>query len=257
MVGKCPECGFEIRDNRASNAVSKFAEQYQSANLEKQIKLVQSFPVPNNKEDLIEFASMAIPLAKGNSKPSFWKRFLILWGVVAALSYFTAFVTRDADDGWGITWIGIFGTIALAVMHGLTNLNRKHLFFENKAENDRKTEKQLTEELGNAWAAKSKQVLLKAKIFSANDPKFASEMSVLSKEFIQKERRPIIIIAVIWLVAIIMGALAITHLPEDNERDSYWDSDDNSYWDSENSATDSLNEALDTITEGINMPEDN
>lgn len=77
----CPTCGYEIREGKASSAVREFAEKleaiesrrksekkwgYKKANEnglsfvdEQKISLISSFPIPNTKEDLFEFFTMA------------------------------------------------------------------------------------------------------------------------------------------------------------------------------------------------------
>lgn len=56
----CPSCGYEIRGNKASNSVKEFAMQLANAENDKQkITLIQSYPIPNNKEDILEFLILA------------------------------------------------------------------------------------------------------------------------------------------------------------------------------------------------------
>lgn len=56
----CPSCGYEIRGSKASNSVKEFAMQLANAENDKQkITLIQSYPIPNNKEDILEFLILA------------------------------------------------------------------------------------------------------------------------------------------------------------------------------------------------------
>lgn len=56
----CPSCGYEIRGNKSSNSVHEFAMRLSQSNDEKQkIMLIRSFPIPNSKEDILEFVILA------------------------------------------------------------------------------------------------------------------------------------------------------------------------------------------------------
>lgn len=87
---KCPDCGYELRNIEVSNSVQRFFEMLneleeqsretgmldmfvQNTGMDKLTRrkkaLIQNFPVPNTKEDILEFLSLAIP----NAKISRWK----------------------------------------------------------------------------------------------------------------------------------------------------------------------------------------
>ena len=56
----CSACGYEIRGSSVSGYVQKFAEQVKTATTEYQkASIIQSFPVPNNREDIFEFLILA------------------------------------------------------------------------------------------------------------------------------------------------------------------------------------------------------
>lgn len=56
----CPSCGFEIRDKKESSAVAVFSERLRTAEgSEEQIKIISSFAIPNNQEDILEFMIIA------------------------------------------------------------------------------------------------------------------------------------------------------------------------------------------------------
>lgn len=56
----CSACGYEIRGSGVSGYVQKFAEQVKTATTEYQkASIIQSFPVPNNREDIFEFLILA------------------------------------------------------------------------------------------------------------------------------------------------------------------------------------------------------
>ena len=89
---KCPDCGHEFRNSSTSNSIQLFFDKLQSIDFEennrihestgidkwlggdntlkieqrifqRQISLLGSFPIPNTKEDIIEFLAMAVPEA--------------------------------------------------------------------------------------------------------------------------------------------------------------------------------------------------
>lgn len=56
----CPSCGYEIRGSKASNSVKEFAMHLADVENDMQkITIIQSFPIPNNKEDILEFLILA------------------------------------------------------------------------------------------------------------------------------------------------------------------------------------------------------
>lgn len=56
----CPNCGYELRDGKNSNAIMQFVENLERAQTEKQkINLIKTFPIPNTKEDILEFLIIA------------------------------------------------------------------------------------------------------------------------------------------------------------------------------------------------------
>ncbi len=60
FVSTCPLCGVEFRDADSSSAMRDFSEKYERAgSVASKIALVRSFPVPNTKEDIIEFMILA------------------------------------------------------------------------------------------------------------------------------------------------------------------------------------------------------
>ena len=78
----CPSCGYELRDGKATSSVSLLAQKLENLTAKRQntfgdtflkilnkkkidaideqkINLIQNFPIPNTKEDLIEFLILA------------------------------------------------------------------------------------------------------------------------------------------------------------------------------------------------------
>ena len=56
----CPSCGFELRGANSSRSITSFADKLENAKSQEQrVSLVRNFPVPNTKEDILEFMIMA------------------------------------------------------------------------------------------------------------------------------------------------------------------------------------------------------
>lgn len=60
FVSKCPTCGYELRGTAVTNAVQELYKNIQVAKSDKEvIRLIKMFPVPNSKEDILEFMVLA------------------------------------------------------------------------------------------------------------------------------------------------------------------------------------------------------
>ena len=61
FIGNCPACGYELRGTQGSFAIKEFASKLVNAeNMPRKVNIVRNFPVPNTKEDILEFMIMAI-----------------------------------------------------------------------------------------------------------------------------------------------------------------------------------------------------
>lgn len=57
---KCPSCGYEIRDREVNASVkSLFEKVLATEDLDKKIELIKTFPIPNTREDILEFMLLA------------------------------------------------------------------------------------------------------------------------------------------------------------------------------------------------------
>lgn len=57
---KCPSCGYEIRDREVNASVkSLFDKVLATEDLDKKIELIKTFPIPNAREDILEFMLLA------------------------------------------------------------------------------------------------------------------------------------------------------------------------------------------------------
>ncbi len=60
FVAVCPACGYELRDAPVSSAAQLFASKLHSiSSSSERARLIQEYPVPNTREDLLEFLMMA------------------------------------------------------------------------------------------------------------------------------------------------------------------------------------------------------
>lgn len=60
FVAVCPACGYELRNAPVSSAVQQFVSKLHSISSSSQrARFIQEYPVPNTREDLLEFLMMA------------------------------------------------------------------------------------------------------------------------------------------------------------------------------------------------------
>lgn len=65
FAATCSTCGHEFRNTSANTSVQKLFDALQAAPLEAHASIISNYPVPNTKEDILEFLSIAI----GNCAP--------------------------------------------------------------------------------------------------------------------------------------------------------------------------------------------
>lgn len=57
---KCPTCGYEIRGRQATLSLNQFFEKIENvSNDDRRIEIINTYPIPNNKEDIFEFMILA------------------------------------------------------------------------------------------------------------------------------------------------------------------------------------------------------
>lgn len=60
FVAVCPACGYELRNAPVSSAIQQFASKLRSIpSSSDRARFIQEYPVPNTREDLLEFLMMA------------------------------------------------------------------------------------------------------------------------------------------------------------------------------------------------------
>ena len=56
FVSVCPSCGNELRGMSVSQSIKEFSEKLEKTNnIDQQVLLIKSYPIPNTKEDILEF----------------------------------------------------------------------------------------------------------------------------------------------------------------------------------------------------------
>lgn len=97
FASSCPSCGYEIRGNKVSSSVHNFTMRLSKMNDEQQkIMLIRSFPIPNNKEDILEF----IILASSNIEDSIDNELIDAWQVKFEQAYQKANMLFKDDDAF-------------------------------------------------------------------------------------------------------------------------------------------------------------
>lgn len=107
---RCPDCGYEFRNVDANVSIQKLFELlnevedkategnesvlgglvrksfgiHNNKDMRKRKAIIQNFPIPNTKEDILEFLSQALPLAKG---PGFFRKLSYRLGLQNGDSY--------------------------------------------------------------------------------------------------------------------------------------------------------------------------
>ena len=126
--------------------------------LQKKIDIIQSFPVPNTKEDIMEFLALAVPNSK--TKGGLWGtitgRIILLIIVIVVVFLLCVIFGPEGNrrDPSG-SLIGLGLAIAIAIAGGTT-------IFEADKETLRHNK------MANAWRAKFDQVLMKGRSLRAD-----------------------------------------------------------------------------------------
>lgn len=183
LVANCPECGHEIRDNQSSESVRNFSTRYMNADSpENQATIVESFPVPNNKEDLLEFMAMAYPQSVKHSKKTTPLKALTLVSLVVIIGLVIMFFMMNIGGYFLGGFIILIGTIASLI-----------------AINSRNKQKDI---VGEAWETKLKEIEMKAQLLEVSDPSFATKRDLITKKY-KKNNLGYLILFIIELVVIV------------------------------------------------------
>jgi len=142
---KC-ECGYEFTKKEAVSSVQILSKKLEKCSDRRKIETIKMFPVPNTKEDIIEFLSIATPNSKtrggflwGTKSGRF-----ILFIIVSVAIVLTANYLTDDSLARGLAYFFGIGLWANIVLHLDTEI-----FDFN--------------ELAKAWRVKFDQVLMKGR----------------------------------------------------------------------------------------------
>ena len=175
---RCPACGSEVQGIKATSSVKELFDKINQLERSgedkdvvknKKITLISTFPVPNTREDLLEFLAQAAPNAK-TIKPSVktmvakFLKAVVIVGTVGGLPLgLLGISVTDKSDGASmgfVMFLSAFGAgfltfgLTLGVIVGIFMALRNTLTKAEKEHND----------MALAWKAKTKQVLAKAKL---------------------------------------------------------------------------------------------
>ena len=184
----CPQCGYELSNQKAVSSVSALSDKIEKissehvstglfSNPEKQknkkndriIEAINLFPVPNTKEDLIEFLALAASNShgKGGLLGTNYRRGILLILVVAVIIAVGTYIGYDQGDYLaGLGWsafialsVGVYGSF-FAFLKG------QDVVRENK--------------VAKTWRDKFKQVMLKARVMRG-DKEFSDQLDYFEK----------------------------------------------------------------------------
>ena len=184
MSAICPSCGYEFRNVEANNSVknlfSMVNDIYSSTDKdsvkEERLKMViNNFPIPNAKEDILEFLFLAVPNAKIDT--SLLAKFSggILGGLAAiavllllgSVYEIINIVNGNYHDlGIGIVSAIFFGWWIPIVVG----------YFVQKQTKEKHEELMKKNRLATVWKAKCKQVIMKAKYVLNSDHQLLSKI---------------------------------------------------------------------------------
>ena len=179
---KCPSCGHEIIGVSTTTSVREFFDKcLQILDNEQKLELINNYPIPNAKEDLLEFTL----LASQQIKTSYIAR-------IAKTNMYTA---GTALNSYGNTSLG---SLKDRLKGNITKVG--------------------TAEIVSAWESKLEQVIHKAKISFSDDIntinqfiEIASDVNTIKQKFKQKEstakKRQITVILITFLL---LGIFVIT-----------------------------------------------
>jgi predicted Zn-ribbon and HTH transcriptional regulator len=200
MAVKCRTCGYEFRDVEVSSSIRKLFDQLNAIEGQRKInidersidedsivlkkrELIRSFPVPNTKEDIFEFLSLALPNAKkkGGILSSSIGRFLVGFApcvFVASIMHFAGYdelITINIVL-WGFVISGLFGE-----QGGATSMKLHNVY-------------------ANDWKSKFEQILTKAKLSMGDD----STIKEINNRYKEQNKKELVKMFAGYAVAIIL-----------------------------------------------------
>lgn len=153
------ECGYEFKQEKRVSSVQEFYDKFSNMKFtdaeirscerddnkmfelktRKQVEIINTFPVPNTKEDIMEFLAMAAPLSK--IKGGWWGttsgRFKIYISIIIIAAIFSLTIFSAYDDGSCLIILGasiFYGAIIFSVDRKIIHENKVAAAFKDKFE---------------------------------------------------------------------------------------------------------------------------
>ncbi len=189
---KCKECGFEFKNTNAVESMEKFIRKLSAAkDIKKKCELIQTYPIPNDKESLLEFLSVSIPNSKdalGAFDKGFARWFMIGCGVIIIISLVYIIFGFDTRV---ILPIGVLASLVFAYIACRIGKDNS---------------------IAKAWEIKTNTALNKLKIVSVDNAEIKSQINLIVKNYkVAKKKRNIIFACVGILTLILISWTFITN----------------------------------------------
>lgn len=172
MAISCPKCGFELSDQKAlssieilANKIEKISEQLTNEDVDKDdvynqiINTISLAPVPNSKQDIIEF--LALSCTKAQHKGGLWGstvgRIKIYVTIALAIGIIGGIIAMN-NGGWEFVGFAVFFFLTVG---GMAIFAPSDIIQENK--------------VAAAWRDKFEQVILKGRSLRA-DAEFTQQL---------------------------------------------------------------------------------
>lgn len=177
MAISCPKCGYELSDQKAlssieilANKIEKISKQFTNEDIDKDdvydqiINTISLAPVPNSKQDIIEF--LALSCTKAKHKGGLWGstlgRIKIYVTIVLAIGIIGGIIAMN-NGGSDAAWQGVISAVLFFLTIGgvVIFMSSEDIIKENK--------------VAAAWRDKFEQVILKGRSLRA-DAEFTQQL---------------------------------------------------------------------------------
>lgn len=184
---KCTECGFEFKHTEAVKSMAHFVKKLNATkDTEKKCELIATYPIPNDRESLLEFISVSIPNSK-DARGAFSKGFP-RWFMIgcASLIILAIFYCIQYDIEAPIL-VGIPTALIFA-------------YFANRLGGNNS--------IAKAWNTKTEAALNKLKLASQNSTQLSQEVKLVAKSYYSEKKRNIVIYCVEAIIALTFAVFA-------------------------------------------------
>ena len=97
FIAFCPSCGYELRGSTVTSSVQKFYQALKrTTSIEQKISMIRNYPIPNAKEDIIEFIFLASSNIKGEANKGIFEA----WVAKYEQAYQKAQITLKNDSAF-------------------------------------------------------------------------------------------------------------------------------------------------------------